>query len=62
MMVRHHDRLLSKAAFKENSSKSEINTQLARSMDRTNVQLAAIQAISNNKFDFDEEDIMQPPH
>ena len=29
-------------------------------MDKTDMQLAAIQAISNNKLDFDEKDIVQP--
>ena len=61
MIVKHHNELLSKTAFEEKSSKNKINPQLARSMDKTNVQLAAMQAISNNKLNFDEEDIMQPP-
>ena len=61
MIVRHYDERLSKIAFEEYSSKNEINAQLARSIDKTNVQLAAMQAISNNELDFDEENIMQLP-
>ena len=58
IMFSHHDELLSKVAFEKDSSKNEINAQLARSMERTDVQLAAIQVISNNELDFNEADIM----
>ena len=54
------NRLLSKTAFGKNSSKNEINTQLARITDKTDIQLAAKQFISNNELGFDEKNIMQP--
>ena len=60
-MVRQNGRLLSQAVFMYNGSKNTINGQLVESLDKADVQLAAIQAISNDNFNLDEEAGMLPP-
>ena len=61
MMVRHYNGLLNQAISIDNGSKNTVNVQLARSLDRASVQLAAIQAISNNNLNLEEEASMLPP-
>ena len=61
MMIRYYNRLLSQAVFADNGNKNTLNTQLAKSMNKADVQLVAIQAINNDNLDLDEEASMLPP-
>ena len=61
MMVRYHNRLLSQAVSTDDGNKYAVNAQLARSMDRADVQLTAIQVISNDNLNLNEETSMLLP-